>query len=112
MRPLRRRRRPSTPPSGLVHCAACGRDFVSPIDWEPVGEDSWWMYLRCGGCGDARELTVANAVAERYDAELAHGAKAISRAADRLDQERMRADVGTFIAALHSGFIEPADFAY
>ena len=111
MRPLRRRR-PSAPPSGLTICEACGRDFVSPIDWEPVGEDRWWMYVRCGGCGAARELTVSNAEAERYDEDLARGAKAISRAVDRLDQERMRADAGVFIAALRSGFIEPADFAY
>jgi hypothetical protein len=97
--------------SGLSTCAACGRDFVNPVEWEPDGEDRWWMHLRCGGCGTEREVTVGNAVAERYDEELARGAKAISRAVKRLDEERMRADVGVFIAALRYGLIEPADFA-
>jgi len=84
---------------------------VSPVEWEPVGEDRWWMYLRCGECGTGREVTVTNEVAERYDEELNRGAKAISRAAKLLDQQRMRADVSAFIAALRSGLIEPADFA-
>jgi hypothetical protein len=111
---MRRRllRRPATPEdTGLSTCGACRRDFVSPIEWEPVGKDRWWMYLRCGECGVSREVTVPNAVAERYDDELARGARAISRAAKQLDQERMKADVGAFIAALRHGLIEPADFA-
>jgi transcription elongation factor Elf1 len=111
---MRRRllRRPTTPrDTGLSNCVACGRDFVSPIEWEPEGKDRWWMYIRCGECGVSREVTVSNAVAERYDDELARGAKAISRAAKRLDQARMKDDAGAFIAALRHGLIEPADFA-
>ena len=29
----------------LHHCAACGKDYVNPVDWEPVTPEAWWM--RC-----------------------------------------------------------------
>ena len=47
----------------LEHCAMCHEDFVNPVDWEPVGEDRWWMLLRCGACDTWRDLTTTNAVA-------------------------------------------------
>ena len=113
--PLRRLRRaaaaPQPPASELSACVLCERDFVTPVEWEPVGEDRWWIFLRCGECGTSREVTVPNAVAERYDEDLSRGANAISRAAGRLDQERMSTYADTFILALRGGLIEPADFA-
>jgi hypothetical protein len=54
----------------LHHCAACGKDFVNPVDWEPVTPETWWMRLRCGECHVWREVTVTNQVAERFDLEL------------------------------------------
>ena len=103
------RREPA--PSGLSSCVLCHRDYVAPVEWEPVGSDRWWMFLRCAECGTSREVTVSNAVAERYDEELAEGARAISRAAHRLDAERMAADAEKFVAALRHGLVEAADFA-
>jgi hypothetical protein len=97
--------------SGLSLCVLCGRDFVVPVQWEPVGEDRWWMFLRCAECGVSREVTVDNAVAKRYDEELAVGAKLIGQAAHRLEHERMAVDAEVFVDALRHGFIEPADFA-
>ena len=32
-------------PDKLEHCAACGKDYVNPVDWEPVTPESWWMTL-------------------------------------------------------------------
>jgi hypothetical protein len=69
------------------------------------------MLLRCAECGTWRDVTVPNAVAERYDDELAEGARAISRAARRLEMERIAAEADAFAAALRHGLIEPADFA-
>jgi hypothetical protein len=69
------------------------------------------MFIRCAECGTSREVTVSNAVAERYDDELAEGARAIGRAAQRLERERMAADVETFVTALRRGLVEAADFA-
>jgi hypothetical protein len=96
--------------SGLSACVLCHRDFVVPVQWEPVGEDRWWMFLRCAECGTSREVTVPNAVAQRYDEELAAGAKTINRAARRLEHERMSDEVDAFVDALERGFIAPADF--
>jgi hypothetical protein len=69
------------------------------------------MFIRCAECATSREVTVTNAVAARYDEELAVGAKAIDRAAHRLEHERMAADADAFADALRHDLIEPADFA-
>jgi hypothetical protein len=107
--------RPATTPEpahrGLATCVACAQDAVAPAEWEPVGEDRWWMALRCGACGMAIEVVVPDAVAERYDRELARDAVAIRRAADGLERERMRAEADAFIGALRGGLVAPADFA-
>jgi hypothetical protein len=97
--------------SGLTACVLCGRDFVVPVQWEPVGDERWWMFLRCAECGTSREVTVSNDVAERYDEELARGMQVIGRAAHRLEHVRMTAEADAFAAALQRGLIEPADFA-
>lgn len=99
------------PAPGLETCIACHRDFVQAVEWEEVGQDRWWMFLRCAECGISREVTVSNAVAARYDDELADGAKTMIRAARRLEHERMAAEAEAFLGALHHGLIEPADFA-
>ena len=114
-----RRRRPDSPSragrpapaTGLAACADCGRDFVNPVEWEPAGDDGWWMFLRCGECGSSREVTVPNDVAERFDVELNERAATIDRAARRLDRERMAAQVEAFVGALRRGLIDAADFA-
>ncbi len=102
---------PAPGPDDLVRCRLCGRDFVNPVDWEPVGEDAWWMLLRCGECHTWREVTVLNAVAERFDAELDRRADVVARALHRLDRERMVAQVEAMIVALRRGLIDAADFA-
>jgi len=113
----RRPTRSSLPPaagsadaSGLSTCVACRRDYVVPVEWETVGTDRWWMFLRCAQCGVSREVTVADAVAQRYDTELRLSAEAIRRAAEQLEQERMAAEADVFVDALRRGLIEPADF--
>jgi len=95
----------------LERCAFCTKDFVNPVDWEPVTPEAWWMLLRCGECHTFREVTVTNAVAERYDLELDRRADILQRALNKLDSERMRAQAEAMIGALRRGLIEPADFA-
>jgi transcription elongation factor Elf1 len=108
-----RRRLPDPAPagSGLSDCPLCGRDAVVPVEWEPVGKERWWMFLRCAECGTSREVTVTNAVAMLYDQELARGIQEIAKAAHQLEHERMAADADAFVDALRHDFIEPADFA-
>lgn len=96
--------------SSLTTCVLCGRDFVTPVRWEPVGVDRWWIFVRCGDCGTSREVTVSNAEAERYDEELVVGQKAIWTAADALEHERLEAEVAVFASALAEGLIEASDF--
>jgi hypothetical protein len=106
--------RPAASPPGaddLCHCAACCKDFVNPVDWEPVSPEAWWMRLRCGECHVWREVTVSNAVAARFDAELDRRADVLQRALDKLDHERMVEQAETMIGALRHGLIDAADFA-
>ena len=89
----------------------CGRDFVNPVDWEPVGSEHWWLLLRCGECETRREVTVTNAVARRYDAELDRRADILIASLERLDRERMIGQVEAMAIALRLSLIDAADFA-
>jgi hypothetical protein len=95
----------------LSRCVHCHKDFVVPVQWEPVGADRWWMFLRCAECGISREVTVSDAVAAAYDDELAHGARIVAHAVHRIDLEQMAGEAVAFAEALRHGLIEPADFA-
>ena len=106
----RKPRRPD-PDVQLEHCAVCHADFVNPVDWEPVGEDHWWMLLRCGACDTWREVTTTNEIAARFDLELDRRLDIVARALHRLDSHRMAADVETMIQALRRGLVDAADFA-
>ena len=73
-------------------CPLCHSDYVVPIDWEPVSDERWWIFLRCGECGISRDVTVSDEIAQRYDAELQHSATPIAQAAHRLESERVAAE--------------------
>jgi uncharacterized Zn finger protein len=103
-------RAPRVSADNLHVCAACGKDFVNPVEWEAVTPEAWWMILRCGECHTFREVTVTNQVAERFDIELDRRQDPIHRALAKLDRERMVQQVETMIGALRRGLIEPADF--
>jgi hypothetical protein len=98
-------------PNDLETCLMCGRDFVNPVDWEPVDDDGWWMLLRCGECHTWREVTVSNEIADRFDLELNRRADILARTLEIADRQRMVADVETFILALRRGLLDAADFA-
>ena len=97
--------------TGLEVCLVCGRDFVQPVNWEPLGEDRWWMFLRCGECGVSRDVTITNAEAERYETALHGRAALLSAAARKLEAERMADEVDVFVQALQHDLIDAADFA-
>jgi hypothetical protein len=110
---LRRGRRvvAPRPDTDLETCLVCNRDFVNPVDWEPLDGGRWWMLLRCGECDTWREVTVTDAVAERYDSELDARLDVLDDALHVLEHERMVGDVETMVAALRSGLVDAADFA-
>ena len=95
----------------LELCGLCGRDFVSPIAWEPVGPECWRFLLRCGECQTWRDVTVTNAVASRYDVELHRCTEVLAAAAERMDRERMARQAETLTIALELGLIDAGDFA-
>ena len=95
----------------LECCAFCGRDFVNPVDWEAITSECWWMLLRCGDCHTFREVTVTNAVAERFDRELDRRMDVLHRELRKLDSEHMRVQAEALIVALRRDLIDAADFS-
>jgi hypothetical protein len=92
-------------------CNACRADFVNPVDWTPSDDEHWWIRLRCGQCGEGREVVVVDAVAERFDRELDIRMRKIADELARIDRELMTAQVEAMIGALHHGLIDASDFA-
>jgi uncharacterized Zn finger protein len=80
VRALRRGGRPRP----LVDCEHCGRDFVSPVEWHELDDARWWVRVRCGECGRAREVVIDDEQARRFDADLDRGAREIERSLSRL----------------------------
>jgi hypothetical protein len=95
----------------LAVCSACGDDFVYPVCWHPADDRHWSMLLRCGGCGERREVTLPDVEAQRFDRELGEVERQIELAADRLSHERFEAEAQTFASALEHDLIDAADFA-
>jgi hypothetical protein len=60
-------------PARLVDCGRCGSEFVNPVAWHEQDEAHWWIRLRCGQCGDVREVDVSDEEAARFDRELDRG---------------------------------------
>ena len=109
---MRRRSTTSrTQDAALEFCAACGADFVNPVDWAAVEDHSWWMHLRCAQCDHEREVVVGNDEAARFDEALDRRADPIARTLHRLDVDRMRVWVESVTVALQRDLIDAADFA-
>jgi hypothetical protein len=101
-------RRPREP--GLRDCPSCRSDCVVPVEYRIEDDEHWWMRLRCGECGSARDVTVPNEDAQRYDRELARGMAAIDRVVEQLDRESMEHEVDTLVLALRHDLIDAFDF--
>jgi len=110
-RPKNARPAPAPEPRELEICAACGADYVNPVEWSAVEDHSWWMLLRCAECEVMREVVVPNAEAQRFDEALDSRADPIARALHKIDVERMKAWVESVTVALQRDLIDPADFA-
>jgi hypothetical protein len=98
-------------PVGLEYCPECRRSMVCPIAWETDGDDHWLIELRCGECGAWREVRVTNEEAKAFDLTLDAQAGRIQRALDRIDRERMEAELDALVVALDHDLIDAADFA-
>jgi hypothetical protein len=106
--PLRRAAR--APDADLTVCRACSSDYVIPTDWAEHDGARWWIRLRCGECGEAREVVVPDAAAQRYDRELNRGMDEIATVLHRLDLERMAEAAERFASALEHDLVDADDF--
>jgi hypothetical protein len=111
MIPFRRGRRSSAAEPNLTLCGSCGTDSVIPTEWTEQGERDWWMRLRCGACGESRELVVSDAAAQRYDADLDRGTQQIARALWRVERDRLAEHTEAFATALRLDLLDADDFA-
>jgi hypothetical protein len=108
----RRRRRARSQPArpGLHVCSCCRSDFVVPVDWEEADDTHWWIRLRCGECGHAREVTVEDVVAQRFAHDLEASMATLRAAVASIDREAMVHDLHTLTEALRYDLIEASDF--
>ena len=85
-------------PARLVDCGRCGSDFVNPVAQHEVGETTvqlgwgasvtrWRIRLRCGGCGDVREVELSDAGAKRFERELQRGVADVAAAVARIERD-------------------------
>ena len=107
---FRRPRRRRAAAHELMRCAPCGSDFVTPVDWAEHDDARWWIRLRCGECGVAREVVIPQDTADRFDRALDRGLDVIAATLERLDRERMSAEVEAFATALRLDLLDAADF--
>lgn len=90
-------RLPATP-GRLVDCSRCGSDFVNPVAWHEEGVTTvqlgwgasmtrWSIRLRCGQCGDVREVEVSDAEAKRFRQDLERGVADVAAAVARIKRD-------------------------
>jgi hypothetical protein len=100
--------RRSTP--GLEFCLVCGRDFVSVVRCTNAGDDSWWLLLRCGGCGTWHETFARGHALRALREATAQGLENVAEGLKRRDLERMSLQVEAFSQALELDLIDADDF--
>ena len=103
-------RRRASAGTRLQLCRECGDDFVYPVTWTESGPDAWWLLLRCGGCGDWRDVVASNTTVAAFDRILDEGSEEIELAADRLGRESLRDQADRLGTALRLGLIGADDF--
>ena len=96
--------------SGLEFCLECGRDFVSVVRCTEAGSDSWWLLLRCGGCGTWHETFARGDALEALTKAIEHGLETVAERVRCLDLERMGSQVEAFAQALELDLIDADDF--
>src|SRR5690242_17920229 len=76
----------------LSLCPVCRRDFVVPVGWDERDETSWFMRLRCGGCGYRFDVIASDIEVDAFCREVDRVLDRFERAAARLERERLEAE--------------------
>ena len=108
---IRRRARRAHAGDRLERCPGCGGDAVHPVWWEPLGEEHWWIALRCGACDARAEHLVTNVVAARFDQALDCARDEIADEAERIGLEILSTQADAFAVALERDLVGVDDFA-
>jgi hypothetical protein len=95
---------------GLQICPTCNSDLVLPVRWEPAGERSWRVALRCPDCEWSGAGVYPQAVVDRFDEALDAGTDAMLNDLALLARANMETEVERFAAALRADKILPEDF--
>ena len=103
-------RRLATSTGRLDLCGACGESFVCPVTWSESGPADWWLLLRCGSCGESREVVATNDAVAAYDNQLDEGMQEINAAAERLAREALAAEADALGTALDMDLLGADDF--
>jgi hypothetical protein len=96
--------------TGLEVCLVCRRDFVSMVRCTRSGGESWWLLLRCGGCGTWHETFARDDAVAALQRAVARGRASLIEAVRSLDLERMGSQVEAFTQALALDLIDAGDF--
>ena len=102
--------RPSTDHTGLEICIVCRRDFVHLVRCTNAGDDSWWLLLRCGGCGTWHETFARGDDLRALRQASARSLETVAEALKRLDLDRMSSEVEAFSQGLERDLIDADDF--
>jgi hypothetical protein len=81
------------------------------MEWETADDDHWLIQLRCGECGEWREVLATNDEASAFDVLLDRQCAEIARALRVIELEEMRAGLDAFVGALDRDLIDASDFA-
>jgi hypothetical protein len=100
-------RRPAT---GLEVCLVCSRDFVSMLRCTWAGNGTWWLRLRCGGCGTWHETFADDDAVAALHRASAKASRTLAEGVRCLDLERMGTQVESFSRALELDLIGADDF--
>ena len=91
-------------------CPTCGEGFVYPVQWTESGSAEWWLLLRCGACGEWRDVVASNYAVAAFDRLLDEEMDVIKAAAEKLERESLAAAADTFGTALRLDLLGADDF--
>jgi hypothetical protein len=99
------------PFSKLTICPACSAWRVCPMRWAERESGRWWLRLRCGECGAARDVVIARRDAQWLNVDIQEAADELEEALRAFERECMVAEGRCWTRALELDLIDAADFA-
>jgi hypothetical protein len=100
----------TTTSRGLHHCPNCSSELVQPVEWEPAGDGTWSVLLRCPECEVFQAGVYGQEELDAYDVELDRGEALLRVAYLQMSTENMAQEIDAFAHALEAGAILPEDF--